>query len=104
MLRRNGTYDGMIERIIESKNFNCEPSNLVISYLMNVKENVHSSFITNDRLAELYILDITPDGSTSVYVHVFVFLPFCNFKQLLFLVLVKYQLLTTTNLIKRYHL
>ncbi|PHT59011.1 hypothetical protein CQW23_01374 [Capsicum baccatum] len=62
-LRRNGSYDDMVRSIIESGELECEPKNIVISYVMNWRGKIHSTFINNDRHVSLYMLDVTADGS-----------------------------------------
>ncbi|PHU03285.1 hypothetical protein BC332_28536 [Capsicum chinense] len=62
-LHRNRSYDDMVQRIIESEELECEPKNIVISYVMNGQGKIHPMFINNDRHVSLYMLDISADGS-----------------------------------------
>ncbi|KAF3613588.1 hypothetical protein FXO38_36153 [Capsicum annuum] len=62
-LRRNGSYDDMVRSVIESGELECEPKNIMISYVMNGRGKIHSTFINNDRHVSLYMLDVAVDGS-----------------------------------------
>ncbi|PHT77872.1 hypothetical protein T459_15924 [Capsicum annuum] len=62
-LRRNRSYDDMVQSVIESGELECEPKNIVISYLMNERGKIHPTFINNDRHVSLYMLDVAADGS-----------------------------------------
>ncbi|PHT97824.1 hypothetical protein BC332_33250 [Capsicum chinense] len=62
-LRRNGSYADMVQSVIESGELECEPKNVVISYVMNERVKIYPTFINNDRHVSLYILDIAADGS-----------------------------------------
>ncbi|PHU09630.1 hypothetical protein BC332_21490 [Capsicum chinense] len=63
LLRRNGSYDDMVRSVIESGELECEPKNIVISYVMNGRGKIHFTFINNDRHVSLYMLDVAVDGS-----------------------------------------
>ena len=45
----NGSYDNMIASVIEVGELSCEANNLVISYQMNERGKIHTTFIKNDR-------------------------------------------------------
>ncbi|KAF3621100.1 hypothetical protein FXO38_31974 [Capsicum annuum] len=62
-LRRNGSYDDMVQSLIESGQLECEPKKVVISYVMNGQGKIHSTFINNDQHVSLYLLDVAVDGS-----------------------------------------
>uniref|UniRef100_M1DA85 Uncharacterized protein n=1 Tax=Solanum tuberosum TaxID=4113 RepID=M1DA85_SOLTU len=62
-LRRNDSYDNMIASLIEVGVLTCEPNDLVITYQMNRRGEIHPIFIKNDRHVSLYMLDIGIDGS-----------------------------------------
>ncbi|PHT94525.1 hypothetical protein T459_02407 [Capsicum annuum] len=62
-LRRNGSYNDMIRSVIERKELDCKPKNVVISYLMNERGKMHPTFIKNDRHVSLYMLNVVADGS-----------------------------------------
>ncbi|PHT99987.1 hypothetical protein BC332_29775 [Capsicum chinense] len=62
-LPRNSSYDDMVRSVIESGELNCEPKNVVISYVMKGRGKIHSTFIKNDWHVFLYMLDIIVDGS-----------------------------------------
>ena len=53
----------MVRGIIESEELECEPKNIVISYVMNGQGKIHPTFINNDRHVSLYMLNIAADGS-----------------------------------------
>ncbi|KAK6777679.1 hypothetical protein RDI58_024397 [Solanum bulbocastanum] len=61
-LCRNGSNDDMIASVIEAGELSCELNDLVISYQMNGRGKIHSTFIKNDRHLSLYMLDIGIDG------------------------------------------
>ncbi|KAF3630505.1 Aquaporin TIP1-2 [Capsicum annuum] len=65
-LRRNGSYDDMVRSVIASEELECEPKNIVISYLMNERGKIHPTFINNDRHVSLYMFDVAADGSRSL--------------------------------------
>ncbi|KAF3677050.1 hypothetical protein FXO37_05010 [Capsicum annuum] len=62
-LRRNGSYDDMVRSVIESGELECDPKNIVISYVINGWGKIHPTFINNDRHVFLYMLDVAADGS-----------------------------------------
>ncbi|KAF3676589.1 Acetylornithine aminotransferase, mitochondrial [Capsicum annuum] len=62
-LPRNGSYDYMVRSVIESGELDCEPKNVVISYVMNERGKIHPTFIKNDRHVSLYMFDVVVDGS-----------------------------------------
>ncbi|PHU14531.1 hypothetical protein BC332_15736 [Capsicum chinense] len=62
-LRRNGSYDDMVLCVIESEELECEPKNVVISYVINGRGKIHPTFINNDRHVSLYIFNVVADGS-----------------------------------------
>ncbi|KAM3218688.1 hypothetical protein P3L10_023219 [Capsicum annuum] len=62
-LHRNSSYDDMVRSVIENGELDCEPKNVVISYVMNGRGKIHSTFINNDRHVPLYMLDVAADGS-----------------------------------------
>ncbi|PHT58289.1 hypothetical protein CQW23_00652 [Capsicum baccatum] len=65
-LRHNGSYDDMVRSVIASGELECEPKNIVISYLMNGHGKIHPTFINNDQHVSLYMFDIAADGSRSL--------------------------------------
>ncbi|KAF3671608.1 Glucose-1-phosphate adenylyltransferase small subunit, chloroplastic [Capsicum annuum] len=62
-LRRNGSYNDMVRSVIESRELECEPKNIVIGYVMNGWGKIHPTFINNDRDMSLYMLDVAVNGS-----------------------------------------
>lgn len=44
----------------------CDPTKLMISYVMNEREKIHLTFINNDRQVATYMLDVTVDGSRPI--------------------------------------
>ncbi|KAH0724918.1 hypothetical protein KY284_000783 [Solanum tuberosum] len=62
-LRCNGSNDDKIASVIEAGELTCESNDLVISYQMNGRGKIHSTFIKNDRHVSLCMLDIGIDGS-----------------------------------------
>ncbi|KAF3662054.1 hypothetical protein T459_17069 [Capsicum annuum] len=62
-LRRNSSYDNMVRSVIERRELDYEPKNIMISYLMNGRGKIHPTFIKNDRHVSLYMLDATVNGS-----------------------------------------
>ncbi|PHT27894.1 hypothetical protein CQW23_32502 [Capsicum baccatum] len=62
-LCRNGSYGDMVRSIIESGELECEPKNIVISYVINGRGKIYPTFIKNDRHVFLYMLDVIADGS-----------------------------------------
>ncbi|KAM3290861.1 hypothetical protein P3S67_019150 [Capsicum chacoense] len=65
-LRRNGSYDDMVQSVIESGELECEPKNIVISYVMNGRGKIHPTFINNDRHVSLYMLGVIANGSRPI--------------------------------------
>ncbi|KAM3237668.1 hypothetical protein P3L10_012698 [Capsicum annuum] len=61
--RHNGSYDDIVRSVIESGELECEPKNIVISYVMNGRGKIHPTFINNDWHVSLYMLDVVADGS-----------------------------------------
>lgn len=61
-LRSNDSYDNMIASVTEANELMCELNDLVISYQMNGRGKIHSTFIKNDRHVSLYMLDLGIDG------------------------------------------
>ncbi|PHT47416.1 hypothetical protein CQW23_11624 [Capsicum baccatum] len=53
----------MVRSIIESRELECKPKNIVISYAMNGRGKIHPTFINNDRHVSLYMLNVVADGS-----------------------------------------
>ncbi|PHT48142.1 hypothetical protein CQW23_12350 [Capsicum baccatum] len=61
MLHCNGSYDDMVRSIIEKRKLACDPSDMVVSYLMNGRRKIYPTFIKNDRHVSLYMLDVVAD-------------------------------------------
>ncbi|PHU14666.1 hypothetical protein BC332_15871 [Capsicum chinense] len=62
-LCRNGSYDDMVQSVIESGELECKPKNVVVKYGMNERSKIHPTFINNYRHVSLYMLDVTADSS-----------------------------------------
>ncbi|PHU02667.1 hypothetical protein BC332_27918 [Capsicum chinense] len=56
----------MVRSVIESGKLSCEPNDVAISYLMNRREKIHSTFIRNDKHVSLYMLNVVVDGSRPI--------------------------------------
>ena len=54
----NGSNDDTIASVIEASQLRCEPNDLVISFQMNGRGKIHSTFIKNYSHVSLYMLDI----------------------------------------------
>ncbi|PHT45604.1 hypothetical protein CQW23_14762 [Capsicum baccatum] len=63
LLHCNESYDDMVQSIIESRELECKPKNIVIIYLMNGWGKIHPTLINDDRHMSLYMLDVAVDGS-----------------------------------------
>ncbi|PHT48354.1 hypothetical protein CQW23_12562 [Capsicum baccatum] len=61
-VRRNSSYDDLVASIMESGDLDCAPSDVVISYLMHLRENVHPTITNNDKRVSLYMMNIDVDG------------------------------------------
>ncbi|PHU25548.1 hypothetical protein BC332_03880 [Capsicum chinense] len=59
---RNSSYDEFIASVMQSENLDCEPSDVVISYLINTKEKVNPTIINSDVRVLTYIMDADADG------------------------------------------
>ncbi|PHT32155.1 hypothetical protein CQW23_28492 [Capsicum baccatum] len=58
---RNGSYDDLVTSVMESRDLVCEPSDVVISYLINSRKKVNPTIINNDRRVSLYMMDVGDD-------------------------------------------
>ncbi|PHT35062.1 hypothetical protein CQW23_26862 [Capsicum baccatum] len=61
-VRLNSSYEDLVASVMESKDLDCEPSNVVISYLMNSRKSVHLTIIKNGKHVSLYMMDVGVDG------------------------------------------
>ncbi|PHU02298.1 hypothetical protein BC332_27549 [Capsicum chinense] len=61
-VRRNSLYDEFVISVIQSEDLDCAPSNVVISYLMHLREKVNPTIINNDVRVLTYIMDADADG------------------------------------------
>ncbi|PHU17962.1 hypothetical protein BC332_13657 [Capsicum chinense] len=61
-VRRNSSYDDLVASIMESGDLDCAPSDVVISYLMHSRENMHPTITNNDKRVSLYMMNVDVDG------------------------------------------
>ncbi|PHU17717.1 hypothetical protein BC332_13412 [Capsicum chinense] len=61
-VHRNGSYDDLVASVLESGDLDFRQSDMVISFLMHLRENMYPMIINNDRRVSLYKMDISDDG------------------------------------------
>ncbi|PHU10361.1 hypothetical protein BC332_22221 [Capsicum chinense] len=61
-VRRNSSYDELVESVMQSRDLDYAPSNLVISYLMHSRAKVNPTIINSDVHVLTYIMDANADG------------------------------------------
>ncbi|KAM3281498.1 hypothetical protein P3S67_028520 [Capsicum chacoense] len=59
---RNSSYDEFVASVMQSGDLDCASSDVVISYVMHLREKVNPTIINSDIRALKYIMDIDPDG------------------------------------------
>ncbi|PHT60091.1 hypothetical protein CQW23_02454 [Capsicum baccatum] len=62
VVRRNGSYDELVASVMQSRNLNYVPSDVVISYLMHSREKVNPTFINNDVRVLMYMMNVDANG------------------------------------------
>ncbi|PHU18153.1 hypothetical protein BC332_13848 [Capsicum chinense] len=58
----NSSNDEFVASIMHSGNLDCAPSDVVISYLMHLREKVNTTIINSDVRVLTYIMDADADG------------------------------------------
>ncbi|PHT48247.1 hypothetical protein CQW23_12455 [Capsicum baccatum] len=59
---RNSSYDEFVASIMQSGDLDCAPSDMVISYVMHLREKVNPTIINSDVRVLTYIMDADADG------------------------------------------
>ncbi|PHT43401.1 hypothetical protein CQW23_17426 [Capsicum baccatum] len=59
---RNSSYDEFITSIMQNRDLDCTLSDVVISYVMHLREKVNSTIINSDAHVLTYIMDVDTDG------------------------------------------
>ncbi|PHT95090.1 hypothetical protein T459_02972 [Capsicum annuum] len=60
-IRRNSLYDKFVASVMQSRDLDCAPSDVVISYLMHSREKVNPTIINSDVRMLTYIMDADAD-------------------------------------------
>ncbi|KAM3397260.1 hypothetical protein P3S68_000772 [Capsicum galapagoense] len=63
-IRHNSLYDELVASVMQSGNLDYAPSDVVISYLINLREEVNPTIINNDVRVLMYMMDIDTDCFT----------------------------------------
>ncbi|KAF3639169.1 hypothetical protein FXO38_22820 [Capsicum annuum] len=61
-VHRNSLYDELVASVIQSGDLDCASSDMVISYLIYLREKVNPMIINNDVHVLTYMMDVDPDG------------------------------------------
>ncbi|PHU09297.1 hypothetical protein BC332_21157 [Capsicum chinense] len=59
---RNSSYNELVASVMQSGNLDCAPGNMVISYLMNLREKVNPTIINSDVSVLMYMMDVDADA------------------------------------------
>ncbi|KAF3616048.1 hypothetical protein FXO37_35230 [Capsicum annuum] len=59
---RNSSYGELVTSVKQSGDLDCASSNMVISYLIHLREKVDPTIINNDERVSLYMMDVDADG------------------------------------------
>ncbi|PHU17785.1 hypothetical protein BC332_13480 [Capsicum chinense] len=59
---RNSSYDEFVASVMQSGDLDCAPSDMVISYVMHLREKVNPTIINSDVRVLTYIIDADADG------------------------------------------
>ncbi|PHT81926.1 hypothetical protein T459_14941 [Capsicum annuum] len=59
---RNSSYGELVTSVKQSGDLDCASSNMVISYLIHLREKVNPTIINNDERVSLYMMDVDADG------------------------------------------
>ncbi|KAM3237016.1 hypothetical protein P3L10_012045 [Capsicum annuum] len=60
-VRRNNSYDKFVASVMQSGDLDCAPSDVVISYVIHLKEKVNLTIINSDVRVLTYIMDADPN-------------------------------------------
>ncbi|PHT32994.1 hypothetical protein CQW23_29331 [Capsicum baccatum] len=58
----HSSYDEFIASVMQSRDLDCAPSNVVISYVMHSREKVNPTIINSDVRVLTYIMNADADG------------------------------------------
>ncbi|PHT45927.1 hypothetical protein CQW23_15085 [Capsicum baccatum] len=61
-LRLISLYDELVASVMQSGNLDCASNDVVISYLMNLREKVNPMIINSDVRVLMYMMDVDADG------------------------------------------
>ncbi|PHU16959.1 hypothetical protein BC332_12654 [Capsicum chinense] len=61
-VRRNSSYDEFFASVMQSGDLDCAPSDVVISYVMHLREKVSPTIINSNVRVLTYIMDADADG------------------------------------------
>ncbi|PHU18141.1 hypothetical protein BC332_13836 [Capsicum chinense] len=61
-VRRNSSYNEFVASVMQSGDLDCAPSDVVISYVMYLREKVNPTIINSDVCVLTYIIDADADG------------------------------------------
>ncbi|PHT91670.1 hypothetical protein T459_06783 [Capsicum annuum] len=58
----NSSYDKFISSVMQSRDLDCTSSDVVIGYVMHLREKVNPTIINSDARVLTYIMDVDTDG------------------------------------------
>ncbi|PHT26245.1 hypothetical protein CQW23_34141 [Capsicum baccatum] len=61
VVRHNSSYDELVASVMQSGNLDCAPDDMVISYLMNLREKLNPTIINSDVSVLMYMMDVDTD-------------------------------------------
>ncbi|PHU27437.1 hypothetical protein BC332_05769 [Capsicum chinense] len=61
-VRCNSSYDKFISSVMQSGDLDCTPSDVVIIYVIHLREKVNPTIINSDARVLTYIMDVDTDG------------------------------------------
>ncbi|PHT70524.1 hypothetical protein T459_25628 [Capsicum annuum] len=65
-VRRNSSYNELVPRVMQSGDLDCTSDNVVVSYLINLREKVNPTIINSDVRVLMYMIDVDADGFRTI--------------------------------------